>query len=174
MAHVLRVQRRAWSQRGAPPGWGLALPGHAGEVAKKRCPNAQLATRRSLRRAAALPAPCRARTRAGPATGDDLEAVDVAPHSPVHLPLTRVRGQVSGRIGGRMGETQPRRRGSNQDGSEKISSDAEPSWRPARRRRLSDSDQPVSPEKLRSMVGTIGGGRDTEREKQVPSRDGLT
>ena len=42
-----RVQRGAWRQRG----WGLALPGPAGEWAKKRCPNAQLAQRRSLSRA---------------------------------------------------------------------------------------------------------------------------
>ena len=47
--------------RGDPPGRGLALPGHDGEWAKKRCPNAQLAQRRSLRRAAALPAPGRDR-----------------------------------------------------------------------------------------------------------------
>ena len=48
--------------RGGTPGRGLALPGLAGEWAKKRCPNAQLAQRRSLSRAAALPAP-------GPMTG---------------------------------------------------------------------------------------------------------
>ena len=66
-----------------------------------------------------------------------------------------------------MGETRPRTRGSNQDGSAKISSDAAPSWRPARRRRLSDSDHPVSLEKRRSMVGTIGGGHDPERKGPV-------
>ncbi|MCY4612373.1 MAG: hypothetical protein OXB94_01960 [Nitrospira sp.] len=69
--------------RGETPGRGLALPGPAGEGAKKRCPNAQLATRRSLRRAPALPTPCHDRTPAGPATGDKLEPVDGPPHSPV-------------------------------------------------------------------------------------------
>ncbi|MDE2916243.1 MAG: hypothetical protein OXM00_03295 [Paracoccaceae bacterium] len=60
----------------------------------------------------ALPAPGPDQTRAGPATGDDLEAVDVPPHSLVKSPLTRVRGKIRGRLGGRMGETQ----GSNQAG----------------------------------------------------------
>ena len=65
---------------GIPLGRGLALPGRDGEWAKKRCPNAQLAQRQRLSRAPALPATCRDRTRACHATGDDLEAVGVAPH----------------------------------------------------------------------------------------------
>jgi len=155
--------------RGAPPGRGLALPGPDGEGAKKRCPNAQLAQRRSLRRAPALPAPCRARTRAGPATGDAREAVDVAPHSPVKSPLTRDRGRYRGEYRGKRGETWPRTRGENRAGSEKISSDVTPSGRPARRRRFDDIDQPVSLEKLRDMVGTVGGGSD-----RFTQGDGLT
>lgn len=66
--------------RGGTPGRGLALPGRAGEWAKKRCPNAQLAQRRSLSRALALPAPCRDQTLVCHATGDEREAVGVAPH----------------------------------------------------------------------------------------------
>ena len=97
--------------RGVPPGRGLALPGPAGEWAKKRCPNAQLAQRRSLRRAAALPVPCHERTRACPATGDAMEAVGVSPHLPVRLPLTRCRVK----IGGRMGDTRPLTRGEKTD-----------------------------------------------------------
>ena len=94
--------------RGVPPGRGLALPDPAGEWAKKRCPNAQLAQRRRLRRAPALPVPGPDRTRAGLATGDKLEPVNVPPHSPVNAPLTRDRGRVRGRLGGRMSETRPR------------------------------------------------------------------
>lgn len=66
--------------RGGTPGRGLALPGPDGELAKKRCPNAQLAKRRSLSRAAALPAPCRDRTRTCHATGNEMEAVGVSPN----------------------------------------------------------------------------------------------
>ena len=58
MVHVLRVQRRARSQRGSAPGSGLALPGRYGEFAKKPRPAARLAKRRSFGRAAALPPLC--------------------------------------------------------------------------------------------------------------------
>ena len=45
------------SARGGTTGRGLALPGPDGELAKKRCSNAQLAKRRSLSRAPAFPVP---------------------------------------------------------------------------------------------------------------------
>ena len=66
--------------RGGTPRRGLALPGPAGEFAKKPRPAARFAKRRSLSRAAALPAPGHDRTRACHATGDKMEAVGVAPH----------------------------------------------------------------------------------------------
>ena len=69
--------------RGGTPGRGLALPGPAGEFAKKPRPAARFAKRRSLIRAAALPAPCRDQTLVCPATGDKREAVGVSPHLPV-------------------------------------------------------------------------------------------
>ena len=62
----------------------------------------------------ALPAPGRDRTRACHATGDKMEAVGVAPHLPVRLPLTRYRGKISGRIG----DTKPLTRGEKKDVSE--------------------------------------------------------
>ena len=160
--------------RGAPPGRGLALPGPAGEGAKKRCPNAQLATRRSLRRVPALPAPCRARTRAGPVTGDDLETVDVTPHSPVHLPLTRDRGKIRGRIGGRRGETRPRTRGEKKDVSEKISSESAPSLPSARQRRFYGIYQPVSLRNCVVLWRTVGGGATQNGRDRFTHRDGLT
>ena len=67
LARAVTAQRGEWptspassggrGARGGTPERGLVLPGPAGEWAKKRCPNAQLAQRRSLRRAAALPTP---------------------------------------------------------------------------------------------------------------------
>ena len=68
LANAVTAQRGEWrtlaassgrrGARGGTPGRGLALPGRDGELAKKRCANAQLAKRRSLGRAAALPAAC--------------------------------------------------------------------------------------------------------------------
>ena len=89
----------------------MALPSRDGELAKKRCPNAQLAKRRTLSRAAALPAPCRDRTRACPEIGDAMEAVGGSPDLPVRLPLTRYRGKIRGRIG----DTEPLTRGEKKD-----------------------------------------------------------
>ena len=101
-------QRSGVNGPGPPrPAGGVALPGPAGEGAQKRCPNAHLAPRRSLRRVPALPAPCRARSRAGPATGDGVSPVDLPTHSPLYLPLSRVRGRYRGEDRGRRGEFQP-------------------------------------------------------------------
>ena len=66
-----------------------------------------------------------------------------------------------------MGGTRPLPRGENEDGSGQMASEAARSWRPARRRRVDDMDQPVSLEKLRGLEGTIGGGHDMEWEGQV-------
>ena len=142
LAQAGTVQRGEWptssafsgghGARGGTPGRGLALPGPDGELAKKRCPNAQLAKRRSLSRAAALPAPCRDRTRACPETGDAMEAVGGSPDLPVRLPLTRSRGRISGRIS----DTKPLTRGEKKDGAANIASEPAPPGRPARRRRL--------------------------------------
>jgi len=110
--------------RGVPPGRGLALP---------------------------VPGPDR--TRAGPATGDKLEPVNVPPNSPVKSPLTRDRGRVRGRVGGRMSETRPLKGGENQGGAKEQSEGCCPSWRPARRRRFDDMDHPVSLEKLDGLAG---------------------
>ena len=149
--------------RGGTPRRGLALPGPAGEWAKKRCPNAQLAQRRSLSRAPALPAPGRDRTQAFHATGDKMEAVGVSPHLQVKLPLTRYRGKISGRIG----DTKPLTWGEKKDVSEKISSEPAPSWRSARRRRFYGIYQPVSLRNCAVLWGTVRGGSDTEWEGQV-------
>ena len=113
--------------RGGTPRRGLALPGPAGEWAKKRCPNARLAQRRSLSRVSALPAPGCDRTRACHKTGDERATVGVSPHLPVRLPLTRYRGKISSRIG----DTKPLTRGEKMDGSENISDEPAPSGRTA-------------------------------------------
>ena len=149
--------------RGGTLGRGLALPGRDGEVAKKRCSNAQLATRQRLSRVPALPAPCRNQTRACHATGDGMEAVGVSPNLHVRLPLTR----YGVKIGGRMGDTRPLTRGEKKDGSASMAREPAPSWRSARRRRFYDIDQPVSLRNCVVLWGTGRGVRDTERERQV-------
>lgn len=174
MAHFPRVQQGTWRQRGGAPGRDLALPGPAGEFAKQPRPAARWAKRRSLRRVPALPAPGPDRTRAGPATGDKLKPVNVPPNSPVNAPLTRVRGRVRGRVGGRRGETRPLNGGENQDGPEKSSRDAAPSWRSARRTRFDGFNQPVS---LRNCVvwwGQAEGDETRNGRGRFTPRDGLT
>ncbi len=77
-----RVPRRSLASQSEAGGPGSPSE-RDGEWAKEHCPNAQLAQRRSLRRVPALPAPGHDQTRADHATGDDMEAIGVSPHSPV-------------------------------------------------------------------------------------------
>ena len=66
-----------------------------------------------------------------------------------------------------MGGPRPLRRGEKTDGSENIPGEPAPSRRTEMRKGFLRNLLTSFPEKLRGIVGTVGGGSDTEREEQV-------